>query len=62
MINKYDNAVMDELFKVYAMPVQSDFELAMKQEINAWIKKQPPQKSWATPADSAKEYWAERLK
>jgi len=62
MITKIDTNVIDELFKVYAMPVQSDFELAMKEEINAWIKKQPPQKSWATPAAAAKEYWAERLK
>ena len=62
MNTKIDTTVMDELFKVYAMPVQSDFELAMKQEIQAWIKKQPPQKSWSTPAESAKEYWAEKLK
>jgi hypothetical protein len=62
MNTKVDTTVMDEWFKVYAMPVQSDFELAMKQEIQAWIKKQPPQKSWSTPAESAKEYWAEKLK
>ena len=59
---KIDTNVIDELFKVYAMPVQSDFELAMKQEINAWIKKQPPQKSWATPDKAYAEYWAEQLK
>ena len=61
MTNKYDDTVMDEYWKIYAKPVQSDFELAMKQELNAWIKKQPPQKSWSTPAESAKEFWAERL-
>jgi len=54
--------VIDELFKVYAMPVQSDFELEMKQEINAWIKKQPAHKTWATPDKAYAEYWAEKLK
>jgi hypothetical protein len=62
MNTKVDTTVMDELFKVYAMPVQSDFELAMKQELNAWVKNHPAHKSWATPAESAKEFWAERLK
>jgi hypothetical protein len=61
MNTKIDTTVINELFKVYAMPVQSDFELAMKQEIQAWIKKQPPHKSWATPAESAAEFWAEKL-
>jgi hypothetical protein len=62
MNTKIDTTVMDELFKVYAMPVQSDFELEMKQELNAWIKKQPAHKTWATPASAAREYWAEKLK
>ena len=61
MINKYDDTVMDEYWKIYAKPVQSDFELAMKQELNAWIKKQPAHKTWATPASAAREYWAEKL-
>jgi hypothetical protein len=61
MMNKYDDTVMDEYWKIYAKPVQSDFELAMKVEINAWIKKQPPHKSWATPAKAAQEFWNERL-
>ena len=62
MNTKVDTTVMGELFKVYAMPVQSDFELAMKQEINAWIKKQPAHKTWATPDKAYAEYWAEKLK
>jgi hypothetical protein len=54
-------AVMDELFNVHAQPVKSDFELQIQKEINTWIKKQPAHKSWATPADSAAEFWAEKL-
>lgn len=57
-----DKTVMDELFRVYAQPVKSDFELQIQKEKDAWIRKQPAEKSWATPADSAKEFWAERLK
>ena len=62
MNTKIDTTAMDELFKVYAMPVQSDFELAMKQEINAWIRKQPAHKTWVTPGRAYEEYWAEKLK
>lgn len=56
-----DSTVIDELFRVYAQPVKSDLELQVKKEIDAWIKKQPAQKTWATPADSAREFWNERL-
>ena len=59
MIN--NNTVMDEFFKVWAEPVMSEFELQIKKEIDAWIKKQPAEKSWATPQDAVKDYWSERL-
>ena len=62
MNTKVDTTVMDELFKVYAMPVKSDFEIDMRKEVEAWIRKQPPQKSWATPGRAYEEYWAEKLK
>lgn len=61
MIN-LDKTLTDELFRVYAQPVKSDFELQIRKEMDGWIRKQPAEKSWATPADSAKEFWAERLK
>jgi hypothetical protein len=53
---------MDELFKVYAMPVKSDFEIGMRKEVEAWIRKQPAHKTWATPGRAYEEYWAEKLK
>lgn len=58
---EWDDATLQECARVRARPVQSDFETEIKQEITAWIKKQPAHKSWATPADSAREFWKERL-
>ena len=58
---EWDDATLQECARVRARGVQSDFEAQVKQEINAWIKKQPPHKSWSSPAESAKEFWKERL-
>jgi hypothetical protein len=61
MTIKIDWTIIDEMRKVQASPVLSDFELQMQQEIANWIKKQPAHKCWATPAESTKEFWAEKL-
>lgn len=58
---EWDGNMVTESYRVYPDNVQSDFETQVKQEIDAWIKKQPPHKSWATPVDSAREFWNERL-
>jgi hypothetical protein len=58
---EWDDATLQECARVRARDVQSDFEIQVKQEINAWVKKQPPHKSWSTPAHSAQEFWNERL-
>ncbi len=58
---EWDDATLQECARVRARDVQSDFEAQVKQEINAWVKKQPPHKFWATPAHSAQEFWNERL-
>ena len=57
----WDDVMLEETRRVHPQDVQSDFETQVKQEIDAWIKKQPPHKSWATPARSAQEFWNERL-
>ena len=62
MLNiEWDDEMRDERRRIYPEPVKSDFELQVKQEIQAWIKKQPPEKSWANPLLSAQEFWKERL-
>jgi len=58
---EWDDATLQECARVRARDVQSDFETQVKQEINAWIKKQPAHKSWVTPAHSAQEFWKEKL-
>lgn len=55
-----NNTVMDELFKVWAAPVESDFELQIKKEIDAWIKKQPV--AYKSYAGAATVFWSEKLK
>ena len=59
---KWDGEMITENHRIYPEPVRSDFELQVKQEIQAWIKKQPPEKSWANPLLAAQEFWNERLK
>lgn len=58
---EWDGNMVTECYRVYPDNVPSDFETQIKQEIQAWIKKQPAHKCWATPADSAREFWKERL-
>ena len=58
---EWDATTLQECARVRARDVQSDFETQVKQDIQAWIKKQPPEKFWSTPADSAKQFWNERL-
>jgi hypothetical protein len=59
---KWDDELRDENCRIYPEEVRSDFEIQIKKEIDAWIRKQPAEMSWTTPAESAKQYWAERLK
>jgi anti-sigma factor RsiW len=61
MYIEWDNEMRDENARIYPEPVQSDFEQQIKREIQAWIKKQPPEKSWANPLSSAQDFWKERL-
>jgi hypothetical protein len=58
---EWDDTTLQECARVRARDVRSDFEIQVKQEIDAWIKKQPAHRSWATPAKSAQEFWKERL-
>lgn len=55
-----NNTVTDELFKVWAQPVTSEFELQIKKEIDAWIKTQPMKHETYTAATKA--FWSEKLK
>ena len=57
----WDSEMITENRRIYPYNVPSDFETQIKQEIQAWIKKHPPHKCWATPAHSAQEFWNERL-
>jgi hypothetical protein len=51
----------DEWMRILAKPVRSEFEMTVRKEIEEWMKKQPPEKCWATPAQAYDEFWKEKL-
>jgi hypothetical protein len=57
----WDGEMITENRRIYPKNVQSDFEHQIKQEIQAWIRRQPPEKFWTSPMQSAQEFWNERL-
>lgn len=58
---EWDGEMRNENARIYPEPVQSDFEHQVKREIQAWIKRQPPEKTWANPLVAAQQFWNERL-
>jgi hypothetical protein len=57
----WDNVMRDENARIYPDSVTTDFELQVRKEVDAWIKKQPADKSWATPVKAYQQFWNERL-